>query len=57
MAAAQSIIFICFPFDENRTILYTMFELTKSKHAAVRSKAAEFIQFMIQNVSLLEVRF
>ena len=55
ISLAQSIIVSCSTFDQHQTILYTLFDLIKSRHAAIRSKSADFIHIMIQNVSLLEV--
>eukprot|EP01083_Nonionella_stella_P172184 590083_1 len=51
---AQSIVFVCLPFDDKRVLLFTMFELMKSRHAAIRTKSAEYICVSLHHISRLE---
>eukprot|EP01084_Bolivina_argentea_P159202 277278_1 len=51
-ALAQSIIVSCFLYDTENSILYKMFTLVKAKQPAIRTKAAEFIHFLIQNINV-----
>lgn len=54
----KTIVIFCWLFDTEKCLLHTIFSILEStKHAEVRIECAKLMNFMLKNISLLEVCF